>query len=125
MAYARQRLRAQLIARGAPQAALDEAEEVLDPDALTIGFGRRFASYKRANLLIRDPERLARLLNDPKRPVQIIYAGKAHPQDSGGKQLIQTIVTSPAGRNSAGKLYFWKTTTWRLLATWCRDATFG
>jgi starch phosphorylase len=92
VAYARQRLRAQLVARGAPQTALDEADEVLNPDALTIGFGRRFASYKRANLLIRDPERLGRLLNDPQRPVQIIFAGKAHPQDTGGKQLIQSII---------------------------------
>jgi starch phosphorylase len=92
VAYARQRLRAQLVARGAPQTALDDADEVLNPDALTIGFGRRFASYKRANLLIRDPERLSRLLNDPQRPVQIIFAGKAHPQDSGGKQLIQSII---------------------------------
>jgi len=97
VAYARQRLRAQLVARGAPQSTLDEADEVLNPDALTIGFGRRFASYKRANLLIRDPERLARLLNDPKRPVQIIFAGKAHPQDAGGKQLIQAIINL-AGR---------------------------
>jgi starch phosphorylase len=97
VAYARQRLRAQLVTRGAPQTALDDADEVLNPDALTIGFGRRFASYKRANLLIRDPERLARLLNDPKRPVQIIFAGKAHPQDSGGKQLIQAIINL-AGR---------------------------
>ncbi|MBZ5687254.1 MAG: alpha-glucan family phosphorylase [Acidobacteriia bacterium] len=97
VAYARQRLRAQLVSRGAAQSALDEADEVLNPDALTIGFGRRFAAYKRANLLIRDPERLARLLNHPQRPVQIIFAGKAHPQDSGGKQLIQNIVNL-AGR---------------------------
>ena len=62
VAYARQRLRAQLAARGAAQTALDGADEVLNPDALTIGFGRRFASYKRANLLIRDPERLGRII---------------------------------------------------------------
>jgi starch phosphorylase len=86
-----------LISRGAPQTTVDDADEVLDPDALTIGFGRRFASYKRANLLIHDPERLARLLNDAKRPVQIIFAGKAHPQDGDGKQLIQSIVNL-AGR---------------------------
>ncbi len=92
VAYARNLLRAQLVSRGAPQSALDDADEVLNPDALTIGFGRRFASYKRATLLIRDPERLARLLNNPERPVQIIYAGKAHPQDGGGKQLIQAII---------------------------------
>ncbi len=92
VAYARQRLRAQLLSRGAPQAAVDDAEEVLSPDVLTIGFGRRFASYKRANLLIRNPERLVRILNDAARPVQIIYAGKAHPHDDNGKQLVQSIV---------------------------------
>ncbi|MGB9284922.1 MAG: alpha-glucan family phosphorylase [Candidatus Sulfotelmatobacter sp.] len=92
VAFARQRLHAQLLSRGAPQASVDEAEEVLSPDHLTIGFARRFASYKRANLLIRNPERLARILNDTARPVQIIYAGKAHPHDDTGKQLIQAIV---------------------------------
>jgi glycogen phosphorylase len=106
VAYARQRLRTQLLARGAPQTALDEADEVLNPDALTIGFGRRFASYKRASLLIRDPERLARLLNDPKCPVQIIFAGKAHPQDSGGKQLIQAIVNLASRPEFRRKLVF-------------------
>jgi glycogen phosphorylase len=89
--YARLRLRKQLLERNAPQTAIDEADEVLSPDALTIGFGRRFASYKRARLLMRDPERLARLLSDPQRPVQIIFAGKAHPQDNLGKELIQSL----------------------------------
>jgi starch phosphorylase len=92
VAYTRQRLRIQLQGRGAPHAAIDEAEEVLSPDALTIGFARRFASYKRANLIIRNPERLARILNDTVRPVQIIYAGKAHPHDDRGKELIQAII---------------------------------
>ena len=92
VAYTRQRLRTQLLARGAPHAAVDEAEEVLNPDALTIGFARRFASYKRANLIIRDPERLAGILNESARPVQIIYAGKAHPRDDRGKELIQAII---------------------------------
>ena len=92
VAHTRQRLRAQLLSRGASKAAIDEADEVLSPDALTIGFARRFASYKRANLLIRNPERLARILNNSERPVQIIYAGKAHPQDDTGKQLIQAII---------------------------------
>jgi starch phosphorylase len=106
VAYARQLLRTQLVRRGAPQTALDEADEVLNPDALTIGFARRFASYKRANLLIRDPERLARLLNDPKRPVQIIYAGKAHPQDNDGKQLIQAIINLASRPEFRRKLVF-------------------
>ncbi len=92
VAYARRRLRAQLLSRGAPQAAVDEADEVLSPDHLTIGFGRRFASYKRANLLIRNPQRLLRILSNASRPVQIIYAGKAHPQDDSGKQIIQAII---------------------------------
>jgi starch phosphorylase len=92
VSYARNRLRAQFLSRGASKAAIEDTEEVLNPDALTIGFGRRFASYKRATLLLRDPERLARLLNDPARPVQIIYAGKAHPKDQNGKQLIKDII---------------------------------
>jgi starch phosphorylase len=90
--FARHKLREQLLSRGAPKPAVEYADEVLSPDALTIGFGRRFASYKRATLLLRDPDRLARILNDPERPVQILYAGKAHPRDDAGKQLIQTII---------------------------------
>lgn len=90
--FARQRLRAQLEARGAPPAEVEIAAEVLNPEALTIGFARRFATYKRATLLLRDPDRLARILNDPERPVQFIIAGKAHPQDQAGKELIQAIV---------------------------------
>src|SRR5579872_312309 len=92
VAYARRRLREQLLSRGAPKPAVEFADEVLSPDALTIGFGRRFASYKRATLLLRDSDRLARILNHPDHPVQILFAGKAHPQDDAGKQLIQAIV---------------------------------
>ena len=91
VAFARRRLQEQLKSRGVPQSQIDEAEEVLNADALTIGFGRRCATYKRSTLLLRDPARLSRILNDPQRPVQIIYAGKAHPRDQHGKQLIQTI----------------------------------
>jgi glycogen phosphorylase len=90
--FARRRLRAQLEHRGAPQSEIEAAEEVLDPDALTIGFARRFATYKRATLLLHDPERLARILGDPDRPVQIIFAGKAHPRDNPGKELIRNLV---------------------------------
>jgi starch phosphorylase len=71
---------------------INAAGEVLDPDALTIGFARRFATYKRAALLLRDPERLERILNQAGRPVQIVFAGKAHPRDDAGKSLIQQIV---------------------------------
>jgi starch phosphorylase len=92
VAFARRRLRQQLERRGAPQSEVEAVDETLDPDVLTIGFGRRFATYKRANLLLRDPERLARILNDAGRPVQIIFAGQAHPRDDAGKELIKQIV---------------------------------
>ena len=62
---------------------------MLDPDALTIGFARRFATYKRATLIFRDLPRLKRILTNPAHPVQLIFAGKAHPQDDGGKELIR------------------------------------
>jgi starch phosphorylase len=71
---------------------VSQATEVLHPDALTIGFARRFATYKRATLLFQDIERLTRLLCDPERPVQIIFAGKAHPRDEDGKNLIKQII---------------------------------
>ena len=104
--FARRRLQEQLKSRSAPQTAIDEAEEVLSPDALTIGFARRFATYKRATLLLRDPERLARILNHPERPVQIIYAGKAHPRDHEGKELIQAVVNLAARPEFRRKLVF-------------------
>ncbi len=71
--------------------ALREAEHMLDPNVFTIGFARRFATYKRATLIMRDAERLMRLLGSPERPVQIIYAGKAHPADEPGKALIKEV----------------------------------
>ena len=89
---ARRRLRAVWIKRGAAPAELDWIDDVLDPDVLTIGFARRVPSYKRLTLMLRDPERLKRILLDPERPVQLIIAGKAHPADDGGKKLIQEIV---------------------------------
>jgi starch phosphorylase len=91
VAWARHRVRDQRLRRGAPQAEIDAAAEVLDPEALTIGFARRFATYKRGTLILRDMDRIRRLLTDPMRPVQLIFAGKAHPQDDGGKQLIRQI----------------------------------
>ena len=92
VAFARRLLRTQLERRSAPPAEIEAADEVLDPEALTIGFARRFATYKRATLLLRDVERLKRILGDPQRPVQVIYAGKAHPKDGAGKELIRQIV---------------------------------
>ncbi len=92
ISFARARLKKQLIAKGAPRHQLDQMDEVLDPEALTIGFARRFAAYKRATLVFRDPDRLARILNNPDRPVQIIFGGKAHPQDRFGKELIHKVI---------------------------------
>jgi starch phosphorylase len=91
VAWARRRVRAQRQQRGAPLAEIEAADEVLDPETLTIGFGRRFATYKRATLIFRDMDRLRRILTDPKRPVQLIFSGKAHPQDDAGKELIRRI----------------------------------
>jgi glycogen phosphorylase len=93
VAFARRRLHEQLQRRGVPQSEISAADEVLDPEALTIGFARRFATYKRATLFLRDRTRLARILNDPDRPVQIIFAGKAHPRDDAGKELIRQIAS--------------------------------
>jgi starch phosphorylase len=90
--FARQRVRAQAQRRGTCQSELRQAEEVLDPEALTIGFARRFVAYKRGDLLLRDMERLSRLVNHTERPVQIIFAGKAHPRDNAGKDIIRHIL---------------------------------
>jgi len=90
--FARRRLRQQLIKRGATKTEILQAEEVLDPEALTIGFARRFATYKRGTLLFRDIERFIRILCDSRRPVQFIFAGKAHPRDAEGKDLIRQII---------------------------------
>jgi starch phosphorylase len=87
--YVRTRLSRQLAASGASPEAVDGARHLLDPDVLTLGFARRFAAYKRPNLLLHDPERLLRLLANPQRPVQLVLAGKAHPADVAGQALIQ------------------------------------
>jgi starch phosphorylase len=87
--YARERLSRQLAASGASAEAVDVAKHLFDANALTMGFARRFATYKRPNLLLHDPERLLRLLTNAQRPVQLILAGKAHPADRAGQALIQ------------------------------------
>jgi glycogen phosphorylase len=92
VAFSRARFKEQLVRRGAPPSEVARADEVLDPDALTLGFARRFATYKRGTLLFRNLERLAAIVNAKDRPVQIIFAGKAHPRDHGGKELIAEIV---------------------------------
>jgi len=89
---ARKRLAESWRLRGATPAELGWIDSALDPDVLTIGFARRVPSYKRLTLMLRDPERLKRILLDPDRPVQLVIAGKSHPADEGGKRLIQEIV---------------------------------
>jgi starch phosphorylase len=87
--YGRQRLAGHYAAAGASPGTVEEAKHLFDPNILTLGFARRFATYKRPNLLLHDPERLLRLLSNPQRPVQLIIAGKAHPADMAGQALIQ------------------------------------
>jgi starch phosphorylase len=89
--FVRERAVQQAKRRNEPQEELIRLGNLLSPDALTIGFARRFATYKRANLLLRDIERLASMVNDPKRPVQFIFSGKAHPRDEPGKIVLQEI----------------------------------
>jgi glycogen phosphorylase len=92
VSWARTTLKQQLERRGASFDDIAMADEVLDPEALTIGFARRFAGYKRGALLLKDPARLQRLLEETKRPIQFIFAGKAHPADHEGKELIKALV---------------------------------
>ena len=92
IAFARRTLKKQLEQRGALNSELDHAQEVLNPDILTIGFARRFATYKRGTLFLHDIERLKKILCNKERPIQIIIAGKAHPRDQDGKELIKQIV---------------------------------
>jgi starch phosphorylase len=87
--HARERLSLDMAAAGAPPEEVEAANHLFDPNALTLGFARRFATYKRPNLLLHDPQRLLRLLTDPHRPVQLIIAGKAHPADQAGQALIR------------------------------------
>jgi glycogen phosphorylase len=103
---ARRLLSAQYAQRNASKQVLEEAETVLDSDALTIGFARRFATYKRAYLLLQDPDRLEQILSNNKRPVQIIIAGKAHPKDNEGKDLIRRIISFARKANLRQRIVF-------------------
>lgn len=87
--YARERLARELAAVGAPPEMVEAASRLFDPNTLTLGFARRFATYKRPNLLLHDPERFSRLLTNSQRPVQLIIAGKAHPADRPGQEMIE------------------------------------
>ncbi|HEY4033357.1 MAG TPA: alpha-glucan family phosphorylase [Ktedonobacteraceae bacterium] len=104
--YARKRLTQQHLRLGEGSTQIEEIEGMLNPKALFIGFARRFATYKRATLIFRDMERLHRILNNPERPVQIIFAGKAHPADDPGKALIQQIYRLSRSKEFLGKIIF-------------------
>jgi starch phosphorylase len=104
--FVRQRLQRQLIRHGEGPRRIEAAAQVLDPQALTLGFARRFATYKRATLIFSDEERLKRILNHPERPVQIVFSGKAHPADEPGKALIGRIYQLSQQPDFVGKIVF-------------------
>jgi starch phosphorylase len=104
--FVRQRAYEQAKRRGEPDEILYRLTKVLSPDALTIGFARRFATYKRANLLLADMQRLATMVNDPKRPVQFLFAGKAHPHDEPGKAVLQQIAQLMRNAEFSDKFVF-------------------
>ncbi len=106
VAFCRERLIAQATFRKASSSELKRTQELLDPDVFTIGFARRFATYKRATLLLRDVERLKRILLNTKMPVQIVYAGKAHPKDHPGKMLIRDIFQLTRDKELSRRLVF-------------------
>ncbi|MBA2263666.1 MAG: alpha-glucan family phosphorylase, partial [Chloroflexi bacterium] len=99
------RLARQLARHGESPATLREVRGLLDPDALTIGFARRFATYKRSDLLFSDEERLSRILSSVERPVQVVIAGKAHPADRPGQQVIQRIFTLSRSDRLRGRVF--------------------
>jgi starch phosphorylase len=104
--FVRRRAKEQAERRGEPQETLQRLTRVLSPDALTVGFARRFATYKRANLLLADIEKLASMVNDPNRPVQFVFAGKAHPRDEPGKRVLQQIAELMRDSQFADKFVF-------------------
>lgn len=104
--YARERLARQLAVSGALPDAVDDAKHLFDPGTLTLGFARRFATYKRPNLLLHDPERLLHLLNNPEHPMQLLIAGKAHPADQAGEALIQQWIHFIRRPEARGRVIF-------------------
>jgi starch phosphorylase len=106
VAYTRERIRRHWLEGRIHPVQVVASGVLLDPYALTIGFARRFATYKRADLILSDPERLFALVNDPDRPVQVIFAGKAHPADEPGKRLIQAVYQQVKRAENGGRLVF-------------------
>ncbi|MBN2217133.1 MAG: alpha-glucan family phosphorylase [Pirellulales bacterium] len=106
LAFVRRRVSRQCRRRGESDEAVEAARNMLDPNILTIGFARRFATYKRADLILRDMDRLVAMVTDPEHPLQIIFAGKAHPADEPGKQLIKRIANLRHDKRLAGRIAF-------------------
>ncbi|MFZ5979347.1 MAG: alpha-glucan family phosphorylase [Candidatus Zixiibacteriota bacterium] len=104
--FARKRLHQQLIRRGASQIKIQQADQVLNPQFLTIGFARRFSTYKRGNLVFSDIERLAKIINNEKYPVQFIISGKAHPLDNPGKEIIKEIIDFTSSETFRHRIIF-------------------
>jgi len=104
--FVRDKARAQRLRNGATPSEIRATDQLFDPKALTIGFARRFATYKRAALLFRDLDKLAEIVNDSERPVQFLFAGKSHPADEGGKKLIQQIVQIAAMPQFKNRILF-------------------
>lgn len=104
--FARDRLKRQMMRQGVSEKGLARANDALSPTLLTISFARRFATYKRGNLLLTDPDRLIRLLSDRDRPIQIIFAGKAHPHDLPGKEIIKELVHFSRRDDVQGRIVF-------------------
>ena len=118
----RERLKKQLLNRGASEGELAWTEEVLDPSCLTIGFARRFAQYKRGTLLLSDIDRIKRLLMSGDRPVQIVIAGKAHPLDDGGKEMIRALVHFSADPDIRDRFAFIEDYDMEIARTLCQGA---
>ena len=106
LAFVRRRISRQCRRRGESDDAVEAARNILDPNILTLGFARRFATYKRAAMILGDADRLAAMINDTQRPIQLIFAGKAHPADEPGKQLIQRIANLRHDPRFAGRIAF-------------------
>jgi len=106
ISYVRARISDKLKLRKEPEERIMEVENLLDEDALTIGFARRFATYKRGNLIFRNPERLKKIISDTDKKIQFIFSGKAHPQDEGGKNLIAEIISYSGDVQFRNKLIF-------------------
>ena len=104
--FVRRRVAREAARRGEPHATVAQLQRVLSPDTLTIGFARRFATYKRADLVFRDLDRLAALVNDPQQPIQFVFAGKAHPQDTPGKQVLREVMRIANSPAFFGKVVF-------------------